>query len=708
VQEPASSTRLGVDIGGTFTDLAAVLPGTGQVLFAKVLSTPEDSSLGVQHAAEKVGLGFGKVGFFIHGTTVGTNTVLERKGARVGLLTTRGFRDVLEIARTDRPEVYGLHQDKFGQGQPDHLVPRYLRLEVDERVRYTGEVERPLDERSAVAALRELLGQSVEALAVSLLHAYANPAHERALQAIAEREAPGLPLSISSDICPEVREYERTSTTVVNAYLMPVVARYLARLDERIRARGYQPADYFVMSSSGGVISSRSARIRPIATLESGPAAGVIAATAIGKRLGIDRLISFDMGGTTAKAGLVEHGMPKLAGDFKVATEAGHILRRGPGGGGYAVKMPMTDLAEVGVGGGSVAWMDAGGGIKVGPRSAGAHPGPACYGLGGTHPTVTDADLVLGRVNPRFFAGGELRLDMAASQRAFRERLGTATGLDTPHLAWGVVEVADEGMIQAIRAVSVERGYDPREYAMLAFGSAAPQHAARIAEELGVPRVIVPTAPGCMSAFGLLVADLRYDFTHAVMRRLTEVEPRALQDAVEALEAQGVEALNLVGALGSQPAPVISAELRYEGQSWELNVPVAIQPFSEGALERLKQDFEAAHRAQYGYHLERGNALLVSLRVSVGVPQPPFPFPTVSEGGPAPAEAALKEVRQVCLDRRHGYQPTAVYDRALLAAHNVVCGPALVEEVQSTTVVPRDWQVTVEPFGNLVLEPRRA
>jgi N-methylhydantoinase A len=432
----------------------------------------------------------------------------------------------------------------------------------------------------------------------------------------------------------------------------------------------------------------------------------VIAATYVAAQVGVPNVISFDMGGTTAKAGLVQNGRPTMASDFKVAALQGSVLRRGPGGGGFAIKTLVTDLAEVGVGGGSIAWLDHGEGIRVGPRSAGAQPGPAGYGRGGLEPTVTDADLLLGRVDPMFFAGGELRLDAASSERAFRERLGTPTGLAVADLAWGVVEIANQKMIQAIRAVSVERGYDPRDYALVAFGSAAPQHAAHIGQALEVPKVIVPSGPGCMSALGLLIAELRTDFTLTVMAELSTVDVTSVNAAIERSCREGDALISQDQSTNSKTNLAVSADLRYQGQSWELSVPVAGHPLTPAILHRLRRDFEAAHRTQYGYHLERGIVLLVAIRISVSKSQPRIAHARLPEGGRRPAEDAFKGTRDVMLQRQEGFRPTPVFDRARLATGNVIQGPALVEESQSTTVVPGGWRVEVDPNANLVLEPR--
>src|SRR5215475_13019354 len=477
-----TSWRVGVDIGGTFTDAALVNAETGQVRVVKVLTTPEDPAKGFMTALERglaeCGAGGRDVQATVHATTVATNAIIEGKTARVGMLVTRGFRDILEIGRQIRSRLYDVHLQK-----PIPLVPRRWSLEVAERLDAEGNVLEPLDLSAVRAAVRRLRAEGVEAVVICFLHAYLNSAHERAAAAVVRQEMPETWLSVSSEVCPEFREYLRGSTAAVNAAVMPIVSRYLDSIETRLSALG-AIAPFYVMQSNGGVMTSASAKERPVYMVESGPAAGVIAAGAVAASYGYRNVLSFDMGGTTAKVGLI-----RVSTEMEVGAQAITPLGEGRGG-GYPVRTPVIDLVEVGAGGGSEAWIDAGGGLRVGPRSAGAVPGPACYGQGGTVPTITDANLLLGRLNPEFFLGGEIRLDPEASREAVSRAVGALLGLDPLAAASGIVEIANAHMIAAMRLVSVQRGYDPRDFVLVAFGGAGPLHANALARELGIPTVL--------------------------------------------------------------------------------------------------------------------------------------------------------------------------------------------------------------------------
>ncbi len=504
-----TSWRVGIDIGGTFTDAALVDSETGQVRVVKVLTTPEDPAKGFMSALERglqeCGAGGRDVAAVVHATTVATNAIIEGKTARVGMLVTRGFRDILEIGRQIRSRLYDVHLQK-----PAPLVPRRWSLEVTERLDAEGAVLEPLDVDEVRAAVRRLRAESAEAVVVCFLHSYLNPAHERAAAAIVREEFPEAWLSVSSEVCPEFREYLRGSTAAVNAAVMPIVSRYVDALESRLAALG-ATAPFYVMQSNGGVMTSASAKERPVYMVESGPAAGVIAAGAVAAPYRYANVLSFDMGGTTAKVGLIQDGQLKLSTEMEVGAQAVTPLGEGRGG-GYPVRTPVIDLVEVGAGGGSEAWIDAGGALRVGPRSAGARPGPACYGLGGVTPTITDANLALGRLDPAFFLGGEMALDADAARRAIALRVAEPLGLDPLAAASGIVEIANAHMIAAMRLVSVQRGYDPRDFVLVAFGGAGPLHANALARELGIPIVLVPPSPGIASALGMLVTDIRHEF----------------------------------------------------------------------------------------------------------------------------------------------------------------------------------------------------
>src|SRR6267142_1628171 len=508
--------RVGIDIGGTFTDAALVDAGTGRVRVVKVLTTPEDPAKGFMGALERglaeCGAEGRDVAAVVHATTVATNAIIEGKTARVGMLVTRGFRDILEIGRQIRSRLYGVHLQR-----PAPLVPRRWSLEVTERLDHEGRVLQPLDLDEVRQAVRRLRHEGVEAVVVCLLHSYLNPAHERAVAEIVRAELPDVFLSVSSDVCPEYREYLRASTTAVNAAVMPIVSRYVDALESRLKALG-ATAPFYVMQSNGGVMTSSSAKARPVYMVESGPAAGVIAAGAIAAPYGHRDVMSFDMGGTTAKVGLIQDGQLRLSTEIEVGAQAVTPLGEGRGG-GYPVRTPVINLVEVGAGGGSEAWIDPGGALRVGPRSAGARPGPACYGLGGVTPTITDANLALGRLDPAFFLGGEMALDADAARRAVAERVAAPLGLDPLAAAGGIVEIANAHMIGAMRLVSVQRGYDPRDFVLVAFGGAGPLHANALARELGIPMILIPPSPGIASALGLLMTDLTHEFV-ATRRQL--------------------------------------------------------------------------------------------------------------------------------------------------------------------------------------------
>ena len=504
------SYRLGIDVGGTFTDAVLLSEQTGELQIAKVPSTPEDPSVGFIRAltrvVEKTNLDPESIAYLVHGTTVATNALIEGKTPKTAFITTAGFGDMLEIARQVRPSLYDVHFTK-----PRPLVPRNLAYEVRERLDAEGHVLLPLDAASVIEVARQLEKEGARSVAVCLLHSYLNPDHERRVRDILLEHIPGLVVSLSSDVLPEFREYFRASTTVVNACLRPVVASYLNGIARELTGRRMQ-AELLVMQSNGGVLSFDTAAEKPVYMVESGPAAGVIAANFVARALGRRNLISLDMGGTTTKTGLILDGQPKVTKEYEVGSEALPGIGQSRGN-GYPIRIPVIDLVEIGAGGGSIAWVDSGGILRVGPRSAGADPGPICYGQGGQQPTITDANLVLGRINPRYFLGGEMELDADAAHAAL-ESCGKPLGLDAMATANGVVEIANAAMINALRLVSVRRGYDPRDLAMVAFGGAAPLHANRLLAEMKIPLLVIPPSPGTTSALGLLVSDLKHVYSH--------------------------------------------------------------------------------------------------------------------------------------------------------------------------------------------------
>lgn len=674
--------RIGVDIGGTFTDLAALAEDGSGLILQKLPTTPEDPSRGFAEGLEAL-LGEGRlaaeaVGYLAHGTTVAINAVLEGKGARTGLLTTRGMRDLLELRRQVRDRLYDLQADK-----PEPLVPRRLRLEVPERVRFDGSVLVPLDLEAAAVALDTLAGEGVAALAVCFLHAYANPVHEQAVKALAAARHPRVYLSISSEILPEFREFERLSTTVLNAYVGPAMSAYLAGLDARVAGLGLRVRPHILLSN-GGVVTVAQARERPVYTLASGPTAGVAGAAFVAGRAGIDRVVSFDMGGTSTDVGLVERGTPLTA-----AEKHYH---------GHPVKGSMLDVRSIGAGGGSIAWVDAGGFLRVGPESAGALPGPACYGRGGLRPTVTDANLVLGRLGPDGLLGGRIRLDPRLAETAVGETLAAPLGRDVPGAAAAVLTVVDASMAAAIRLCLAARGRDPRAFTLVAYGGAGPMHATRVARRLGMPRVLVPAHPGVLSALGLLVADVKAEFSRTRVERLDSLDPAALEALYGELEGQAVAWARRGGLGGESLRFRRSADMRHLRQNHELAVPVPRRPGP--ALASLARAFHRAHRRTYGYAAPEEPVELVTARVTAWLPvaSPRLPAPA---GGGAPADA-LRGQRRVFFEGP-GFVPCPVYDRVKLAPGTELRGPAILEQLDCTTVIAPDELLRVDPFGNLLV-----
>lgn len=687
--------RIGVDIGGTFTDIALIDEASGQIYTGKVASTPQDPSGGfmeaVQRLLAKQQVAAEDVAYIVHGTTVATNAIIEGKVAPTGFITTEGFRDMLEIARQIRPTLYDLQFEK-----PRPLVPRRRCFGVPERLDASGAELVPLDEDALRQVASELRDEGVESIAVCFLHAYANPAHERRAGAILAEVFPEAVVSLSAEVAPEFREYLRASTTAINSCIRPVVARYLQRIEDRL-ARAGITAELLVMQSSGGVYTFAAARQKPVYMVESGPAAGVIAAAHLGQARGYEQVISFDMGGTTAKAGLVQGGAPSVTKDYAVGTtaQAGGGATRGAG---YPIRTPVIDLVEIGAGGGSIAWVDPGGILRVGPQSAGADPGPACYG--GTQPTVTDANLALGRLNPDYFLGGEIALDPAAAQLAIEQHCARPLGLDWVEAAYGIVEIANTAMVNALRLVSVQRGYDPRDFALVAFGGAGPAHANRLASLTEIPVAIIPQSPGTASALGLLVTDLKHDYATTVIQRLDQVAPQALEQTFRELEAQGREMLGREGMAEAAMDFRRQADLRYVGQSHELTLPLTSQALGAVQLEQLLEQFHHTHNRAYGFSAPGEDVELVSVRLAaIGQIAKPALAPLAKATGATTA----KEQRPVYFAESEGYVDCPVYDRYALGAGAVVRGPAIIEEVDSTTVVHPHYQVCVDDFGLMLL-----
>jgi N-methylhydantoinase A len=698
---PPRSCRIGVDIGGTFTDLVWVDDTTGAVRVGKILTTPKDPAQAVEHGVvallQDAGSGAGQVRTLIHGTTLATNALIERKGARTGLLTTAGFRDAVEIGREGRYDMYDLFLDP-----PAPLVPRHLRVEVPERILADGSVQAALDEGGAREAIATLLAREVEAVAVSLIHSYRNPAHERRIEALVAQLAPGLPVSCSADVVPEIREYERTSTTVANVYVMPLIARYLEDLERTLHELGVRDG-FYVMLSSGGIATPETARRVPVRLVESGPAAGALAAARAARTSGESRLLSFDMGGTTAKACVIDDGQPLVAREFEVAR-----ADRFKKGSGLPIRVPVIELIEIGAGGGSIARVDRMGLLKVGPDSAGADPGPACYARGGAEPTVTDADLLLGYLDPDFFLGGRMRLDADAARRVVEERVARPMGLSITEAAWGIHRVVNENMAAAARIHGIERGKDLRAYPLFAFGGAGPVHAWQVGRILRVPRVLVPFGAGAMSAFGLLAAPLAFDFVRTAPERLETADWGRINALYGEMAAEGTDVLRRAGVSESAVTMRRTAEMRYAGQGHEVEVEIPPGALDGGSLGRITTRFEEAYRRLYG-RTPLGVAMeALNWRLVVSGPPPPeirVGAPAGAAGDRRQATPAPKGTRHAYFAETRGYVATPVYDRYQLEPGGRLEGPAIVEERESTTVIGPGARARVDDTLTIVVGP---
>ena len=653
-------TRLGVDVGGTFTDLVALSNGT--LITVKVPSTPQDQSEGVMNAVETSEVEAAAVSALAHGMTVATNALLERRGARTALVTTEGFRDVLEIARQNRPSLYDLAADR-----PPPLVPRELRFTVAERVGPEGEIS-PLDDESLQDAVSGIRGSEVEAIAVCLLFAFMHPEHERRVGETLREALPDVHVSLSSEVLPEFREYERFSTTAADAYLAPKLAAYLANLAGKAEKGGVPPP--LIMQSSGGVVRVDDAISDAAGCVLSGPAGGVVGAAYVGSLGGYEDLLTFDMGGTSTDVA------PIIGGEAQTTTET--VVA------GVPIKLPMVDVHTVSAGGGSIAWADAGGALRVGPHSAGAEPGPAGYGKGGEEPAVTDANLFLSYLRDGAELGGEVVLQRELSEKALGD-LGGKLGLDAEETALGIVRVANAEMVRALRVISVERGLDPREFALLAFGGAGGMHACSLAEELGMETVLVPRAGGVLSALGLAISDLRRDYVRPYLAPLEEVDSGGFEQRFEDMEGTAAEDLE-------DPEHTRRADLRYRGQSFELTVEA-------DSLEKLEDRFHAAHEQRYGYRMDDEPVELVNLRLVATVP---VEKPELEE--PAAEGEAVSERREANFDGE--WREVPVYYRERMGEGSEVEGPAIVEFKESTCVVRPGWGGTVDGVGTLVLERR--
>lgn len=673
--------RIAFDVGGTFTDFTTLDDASGAVGYFKVPSTPRDPSLAIEAGLRALvaerGVAPEAIAHLGHGTTVATNLVIERKGASVGLLTTRGFRDVLEIGRQTRPHLYD-----YTVGRPVPLVPRELRLEIDERVLADGSVLRPLDDAQVAQAARQLAGAGVTAVAICFIHAYRRPDHEQRAREIVRRVLPDAYVSLSSDVLPEFREFERMSTTVLNAYMGPRMGSYLQGLLERVRALGIA-AEVDTVHSNGGLMSVQTVREVPVRTCVSGPAAGVIGSAEIGRLAGFRNLVTFDVGGTSTDVSVVVDGKALFASDRLVAD--------------YPVKTPMLDIHVIGAGGGSIAAIDDAGALKVGPRSAGADPGPVAYGRGGTQVTLTDANIVLGRLDPVALLEGRLPVDARAARDAIAQEIAAPLGLTVEAAAHGIVRIANANMGRAIRSVSTEKGYDVRDFALMAFGGAGPLHATELAAECGIRTVLVPLEPGTFCARGILLSDVTMDFVRSQLSVADATSWARTCRTLEEMQEQAADWLAREGVDPQRRALRLTIEARYDGQNYEVAVP--LERVDRDGLDAFVAAFRARHHQEYGYDVVGRDTEIVNCRVQA-VGQIPK---TAQRFEPRTGGEALRGQRAVYFGAEHGWLETGLWRREHLCAGQVLEGPAIVEEMSATTVVHPGQTLRVDPLGNLVI-----
>lgn len=679
------STRVASDVGGTFTDLVSL--SDGKVMAVKADTTPPDFEQGVLNALAQSGLAGSKIGFFAHGSTVVINALTERKGVKTGLITTAGFRDVLEIARGNTPDLFNIYYRK-----PKPLVPRYLRREVRERVSYKGEVLAPLMEADLPGILDDFRADGVAAIAVCFLHAYANPVHEKRVVELIRKQWPEVAVIASHEISLEWREYERTNTTVMSAFVLPVARQYLERLEAGLKSRGVQKPP-FIMQSNGGIATVAAAKANPITLVESGPVSGILGAVVLGNIIGERNLIVLDIGGTTAKCSLVHEG------ETRITTE--YYLERTPTSPGYPLKTPVIDIVEIGNGGGSIAWIDAAGSLHVGPHSAGSQPGPVAYGRGGASPTTTDANLLTGRISPKRFVGGAITPDMANVRAAFA-RLGEKLGCSAEETAHGVLQIANANMVNALKLVSVNRGYDPRDFALMAVGGGGPMHATTLAAELGIPKVIIPPHAAVFSAWGMLMLDLRRDY---IRTRITSMDPergQALSETFGQLTGEAAAAFHADGIAKDRVRVELFVDARYKGQEHTVKVPVATS--GDGIdIAATVERFHAKHQQEFTFRLGNPVEAVNFHVIAYGlIDKPKLESAPL---GPADASAAYTGKRTVDLDDA-GIVEASVYERARLAPGMRFEGPAIAEEESTVTLILPGQSVTVDPWGSLHISLR--
>ncbi len=680
--------RISLDVGGTFTDAILVDEKTEKFFYTKTPTTHHDLAQGVLSALDEIlkiaGASMKEIDYIIHGTTIGTNAIVEGKGARVGLITTTGFEDVLEIRRVARPKEAAFD---FGADNPPPLVPRYLRKGITERIGSRGEILTPLDENSVLRVIDDLKKQDVQAIVVSLLFSFLNPIHELRVAEIGKERLPDVPFSLSSEICPEFREYERTCTTVMNGYLGPVIERYMDALMGRLREK-YGDVTLHIMQSNGGTMTADVAKAHAAHLINSGPAGGAIAAAFISRLTGSEMAIGADMGGTTFDISIIDKNLPKT-------TTWGGVTN-------YPIKLPMVDLKTIGAGGGSIAWVDEGGVLHVGPQSAGSNPGPACYGWGGALPTVSDANLILGRLNPGYFLGGKLPLYPDRAREAVRAHVAEKMNLSLEEAAMGIIRIVNANMAKGISGNSVEKGCDLREFALITMGGAAALHAADLARELNMAKVIVPPMNGNFSAIGLAVADIQHDYVRTFAKRGDAVDPEDLLRTFKAMETEGIRQLKEERVSRESMAVSWSADLRYEGQSWELNTPVdPVETLDKAYIHETAQRFHDLHQQVYSYSEPKEVVEFVNLRVRVTGKNPTVSLPREREISSSPHGTA-KGLRDVYFETA-GWQKIPIYERNELPVGSTITGPCIIEEAISTTLIPPGFVGKMDGYKNIII-----
>ena len=701
-----SKFRIGIDVGGTFTDLVAFDEQSGQIFLIKVSSTPYDPGDGVINSFKTLmKKQQGDISLFVHASTIGTNLFLGQTGLNIPtgvLITTEGFKDILDIARQRRAELYNPFFKK-----PDSLIKDYLKFTINERINFKGEVIKGIDDDEVEKLADKLNGEFFDTIAIVFLHSYANPAHEKKVKKILTRILPDKVIMASYEVDPQYREYERMSTTVINTLLVPVISGYLKKIKKKLKALKVN-APFYVMQSNGGLTTIKKASRLPVATIESGPATGVIAAAYWGKMSGIENILSFDMGGTTAKAGTIIKGTPQMLNEYEIGgkVHGGRIVK----GSGHPVRYPFVDLAEISGGGGTIAWVEEENCLRVGPLSAGADPGPACYGKG-NNPTVTDANLILNRLNPKGLAGGEMKISPESAKNAFMKKIAKPLGISVIEAALGVIEIINTHITRALRLVSIERGYNPADFTLFAFGGAGPMHVAFLAETLGIKNVIIPPNPGVFSAIGLILADFRHDFVNNIMKNIYELTPEILKEKFKDMEK---EAVKLLQKEGFEPEQIIVEKklaLRYLGQSYEIMVPLSgLAPLSRcdkkaDAIKATIKNFHQRHKEIYGYAVENEPIEIVTAHITAtGITQKPEFLKSICNTSFIPSEALIDK-RKVFFDKT-GWTQTPIYSRDALLSGNFVNGPAVIEQYDTTIVIPPTWNACVDNFFNLYLKEK--